>query len=226
MEIKSKFTSMVSHELRTPVAVIQEGVNMVREGFCGDINDKQKELLDVVGMNAHRLIRLINDILDFERYGSGKMKFVLEENDINKVVRETYKGVELLGKEKGVNFIFDLDNGLPKIKFDKSRIMQVITNLLDNAVKFNDKGDVTVSTARNGSDIQVTVRDSGYGIKPEDMPKLFKSFERFGESYKRGIKGTGLGLVISKEIITRHGGKIWAESEPGKGTTFYFTLPV
>ena len=154
------------------------------------------------------------------------MKLVLEENDINKVIQEAYKGIELLGKEKGLNFVFNMGKNLPEIKFDKDRIIQVIINLLSNAMKFTEKGSIAVSTTKNGNNIQVAVRDTGCGIKPGDMPRLFKSFEQLGESNKHGRKGTGLGLAISKEIIVRHGGKIWAESEPGKGTVFYFTLPI
>jgi len=226
LELKSKFTSTVSHELRTPIAVIQEGIKMVQEGLVGDINDKQKELLGVVRMNAHRLVCLINDILDFQKYESGKMRLILEENDINKVVQEAYRGVELLGKEKGLNFVFNMGKGLPEIKLDKDRIIQVITNLLSNAIKFTDKGTITVSTMKNGNNIQVAVQDTGCGIKSVNMPRLFKSFEQLGRPSKRGEKGTGLGLAISKDIIVEHGGKIWAESEFDKGTALYFTLPI
>jgi signal transduction histidine kinase len=226
MELKSKFTSMVSHELRTPIAVIQEGVSIVRDGLVGDINDRQKELLSAVGLSTRRLTRIINDILDFQKYEAGKMKMVLEENDMNKTIQEAYGGVELLVKEKGLDFIFNMGEDLPEIKFDKDRIIQVIVNLLSNAIKFTDKGSITVSTAKNNDSIQVAVRDTGFGIKPADMPKLFKSFGQVGSPNKHGEKGTGLGLAVSKEIVVNHGGKMWAESEFGKGTTFYFTLPV
>ncbi len=226
LELKSKFTSTVSHELRTPIAVIQEGINIVRDGLLGNINDKQKDTLSAVSKNAHRLSWLIDDILDFQKFESGKMKLVFEENDINKVIQEAYKGIELLGKEKGLNFVFNMGKDLPEIKFDKYRITQVITNLLANAIKFTDRGNIIVSTAKNGNNIQVAVRDTGCGIKPGDIPRLFKSFEQLGEPNKHGGKGTGLGLAISKEIIVRHGGKIWVESEPGKGTVFYFILPI
>lgn len=226
MEIKSKFTSTVSHELRTPLSVIKESINMVREGLYGSINDKQENSLNTAARNANRLNLLINDILDFQKFESSKMKFVFEENDINEVVQEAYKGIEVLVKEKGINFVFDMGRDLPKIKFDKDRIIQVITNLLGNAIKFTDKGTITVSTTKNGSNVQVAVQDTGRGIKPVDMPKLFKSFEQLGASSKRGEKGTGLGLAISKDIIVNHGGKIWAESEFGIGTVFCFTLPI
>jgi len=226
MELKSKFASTVSHELRTPLSVIKEGISMVRDGFYGGINDKQEDLLSVVAINANRLNQLINDILDFQKYESGKMKLVFEKNDINKVVQEAYRGVELLVKEKSINFVFNMGEDLPKIKFDKDRIIQVIVNLLGNAIKFTEKGSITVSTTKNGNSIQVAVRDTGCGIKPEDMLRLFKSFEQLGGPNKRGEKGTGLGLAISKEIIMSHGGKAWVDSEFGKGTTFYFTLPI
>jgi len=226
LELKSKFTSTVSHELRTPIAVISEGIDLVRDGSLGDISHKQKDILNMASMNVHRLNCLISDILDFQKFESGKMKMFFEENDINKVVQEAYRGVELLGKEKGLGFIFNLDGDLPKIKFDKDRIIQVITNLLGNAIKFTEKGSITIGTKKNGNNIQVAVQDTGCGIKPGDMPRLFRSFEQLEESNKGGEKGTGLGLVMSKEIIVRHGGKIWAESEFGRGTVFYFILHV
>jgi len=226
LELKSKFTSTISHELRTPFSVIKEGINMVREGLCGDVNDKQKNMLNIALMNVNRLGRLINDILDFQKFESGKMKLTFEENDINKIVQEAYRGIELLGKEKGINFVFNIDKNLPKIKSDKDKIIQVLTNLIDNAVKFTEKGSITVTATKNRNNIQVAVQDTGCGIKPEDTPRLFRSFEQLGESNKHEKKGTGLGLVISKEIIVRHGGKIWAKSELGKGTVFYFTLPI
>jgi len=226
LEIRSKFTSTVSHELRTPVSVIKEGIRMTKDGLCGDVNDEQKDMLNTVLMNANRLGCLIDDILDFQKYESGKMKLVFAKNDMNKIVQDAYKGIELLGKEKGLNVVFNMSEDLPKIKSDKDRITQVIINLLSNAIKFNDKGTITVSTTKNGGNVQVAVQDTGCGIKPEDISRLFKSFEQVGASNKQGEKGTGLGLVISKEIIVLHGGKIWAESGLNKGTTFYFTLPI
>ncbi|MFA5084847.1 MAG: HAMP domain-containing sensor histidine kinase [Candidatus Omnitrophota bacterium] len=226
LELKSKFTSTISHEFRTPLSVIKESISMVRDGLCGGINDKQEDLLNMAVRNANRLNLLINDILDFQKFESGKMKFVFEKNDINKVVQEAYNGVELLIKEKNIDFVFNMGKDLPETKFDKDRIIQVITNLLSNAIKFTDRGAINVNTTKDGSNIQVEVRDTGRGIKAEDMQRLFKSFEQVGSFNKRVEKGTGLGLAISKEIIVEHGGKIWAESEPGRGTAFYFTLPI
>ncbi|MCX6934895.1 MAG: HAMP domain-containing sensor histidine kinase [Verrucomicrobia bacterium] len=226
MEAKAKFTSTISHELRTPIAVIQEGINIVREGLIGDINDRQKELLGMVGMNAHRLTRLINDLLDFQKLESGKMKLVFEKTDINKVVQEAYAGVELLGRDKDLNAVFNLGEDLPVIRIDKDRIIQVLTNLLGNAIKFTERGGITIRTTKTETNIQVAVQDTGCGITPEDMARLFRRFEQLEMPGKSIKKGTGLGLAISKEIILGHGGKIWADSEIGRGSTFYFSLPV
>ena len=225
-DVKSKFTSTVSHELRTPLAVITESINLMVDGLCGSLTEKQSQMLNIARMNARRLGLLINDILDFQKFESGKMKIVPEKNDINKVIHDAYKGIELLGKEKELEFVFNLAGDMPKIRLDSDRIAQVVTNLLSNAIKFTDKGRITVSTSKMGESVRVEVNDTGMGISPGEMPRLFKSFQQLGDAGKRMKKGTGLGLVISKEIVLRHGGKIWAESVPGKGASFIFTLPI
>ena len=225
LEVKSKFTSTISHEIRTPLSVIKEGVSIVMDGLCGNLTDEQKRILKSVNANADRLTILVNDILDFQKFESGKMKFIYEENNVGNVLREAYEGVSFLAKEKNLNVVFDIAEGLPKIKFDRGRITQVMTNLLTNAVKFTEKGTIVIGAAKTGNYIQVAVRDTGCGIAPEEMPRLFKTFEQLGKPEGRKA-GSGLGLAISKEIVSRHGGKIWAESKPGEGTTFYFTLPI
>jgi PAS domain S-box-containing protein len=224
-EMKSKFTSMVSHELRSPLGVIKEGINLVLEGLAGNINAEQRDLLDTAKRNTDRLGRLINNVLDFQKMESGKMGFDIRENDINEAVQEVNKAMSLLAKEKGLDLVIDADDSIPKIRFDKDRIIGVLTNLVSNAVKYTEKGNITISTKQEDNTVHVIVQDTGMGIKAEDMEKLFCAFEQLDSTRDKKKGGTGLGLAISKEIILAHKGQIWAESEAGKGSVFHFTIP-
>ncbi|MBI2092344.1 MAG: histidine kinase N-terminal domain-containing protein [Deltaproteobacteria bacterium] len=222
MESKSAFTSMVSHELRTPLTSLREGVSIVSDGLAGPLNLKQKELLDVAKSSADRLARLINEVLDFQTLESGKLTLKMEDNDINEVIRETKEAMFVTAKTKGLYFSLDLDANLPKIKFERDKITQVISNLVSNALKLTEKGGITICTTQDKNVIHVSVKDTGPGIKEEDIPRLFQQYEQL----ERKVGGTGLGLAISQDIIKMHGGKIWAESQHGQGSTFHFVLPI
>lgn len=238
-EVKSKFASMVSHELRSPLGAIKEGINLVLEGMEGDINDKQKHVLTIAKNNTDRLSRMINNVLDFQKMESGKMEFDVQEGDINAVALEVGKAMGKLAKEKGLDLVVELDDGLPKIRFDRDKIVQVFTNLLNNAIKFTEKGRILVCIKKEDNVVHVTVKDDGPGISSEDLKRLFQPFEQLNGVRDKKKGGTGLGLVISKEIVLAHKGKIWAESPPvglpaeggragelGKGTAFHFVLPI
>jgi signal transduction histidine kinase len=216
---------MVSHELRSPLGSIKEGINLVLEGLAGNINDEQKDLLDTAKRNTDRLGRLINNVLDFQKMASGKMVFDIRENDINEVVLEVNKAISLLAKEKGLDLVVDTDDSIPKVRFDKDKIIQVLTNLVSNAIKYTEKGNISISTKQEDNTVHVIVQDTGMGIKAEDMKKLFCAFEQLDSTRDKKKGGTGLGLAISNEIILAHKGKIWAESEEGKGSAFHFTIP-
>jgi len=223
---KSKFTSMVSHELRSPLGAIKEGINLVLEGLAGNINEEQRDLLDTAKKNADRLARLINNVLDFQKIDAGKMEFDILENDINEAVLEVNKSMSLLAKEKGLDLVVNVDDSIPKLKFDKDKIIEVLTNLVSNAIKYTERGNITVSTKREDNAVHVIVQDTGRGIKAEDMQKLFQAFEQLNGRRDKKKGGTGLGLAISKEIILAHKGNIWAESEAGCGSSFHFILPL
>jgi PAS domain S-box-containing protein len=225
VEMKSKFTSMASHELRSPLGVIKEGINLVLEGLAGNINDEQRDLLDTAKRNTDRLGRLINNVLDFQKMDSGKMCFDIRENDINEAVQEVNKAMSLAAKEKGLDLAVDVEDSIPKMGFDRDKIIQVLTNLVSNAIKYTEKGSITISTKQEDNAMHIIVQDTGIGIKAEDVQKLFRAFEQLGGGIGKKKGGTGLGLAISKEIILAHKGKIWAESKPGKGSTFHFTIP-
>ncbi|MFZ0034735.1 MAG: chemotaxis protein CheB [Sedimentisphaerales bacterium] len=225
-DIKSKFTSMVSHELRSPLGAIKEGINLVLEGLVGNINGEQRDLLDTAKKNTDRLGRLINNVLDFQKITSGKMEFDVRENDINETAKEVNKSMFLLAKEKGLDLVVDLDDSVPRTKFDKDRIVEVLTNLVSNAIKYTESGNITTRTRHEDNTVHVIVQDTGRGIKAKDMPKLFQAFEQLDGIRDKKKASTGLGLAISKEIILAHKGKIWAESEAGHGSSFHFVLPL
>jgi PAS domain S-box-containing protein len=226
MKLKSKFISAVSHELRTPMTAIKEGIDIVFDGSAGDINPEQKEFLSLAKRNVDRLSRLVNDVLDFQKLESGRMDFDFQQNNINKLIEEVYKVMQPLARDKKIDFSTDCQQGLPVLKFDWDRIMQVVINLVNNSLKFTDKGYIKISSRHRGNTIIVSVADSGIGIKQEDRDKLFKTFSQIASGGMRKTGGTGLGLAISKEIIYRHRGKIWVESEYGNGSTFSFLLPI
>lgn len=223
---KSDFISMVSHELRTPLTVIKEGIALVVEGLAGDINEEQKELLDISRANVDRLARLINDVLDFQKIKSGKMTFNLKANDINETVNEVYEAMSSSVKNKGIDFLLECDGNLPETRFDSDKITQVLTNLVGNAMKFTEKGNVTIKTGKRNGKIEVSVSDTGCGIKQKDLPRLFNRFEQLATGGERKTGGTGLGLAITAEIVEQHDGDIRVESEFGKGSKFTFTLHV
>jgi len=225
-EAKAQFVSTVSHELRTPLTTMREGVNIVLDGITGEINNKQRHFLDIIRRNIDRLARFINDVLDFQKIEAGKMEVDMRSNNINEVVEEVIETMSCPANEKGLDLIAKLDETIPAVNFDRDRIIQVLINLVDNALKFTDTGNITIATAKADDTVRISVHDTGPGIKKENLPRLFQEFEQLSDSHERKTGGSGLGLAISRRIIEKHNGKIWAESDSGKGTTFYFELPV
>lgn len=226
LKIKSGFISTVSHELRTPLSAMKEAINLVIDGSAGPLSKEQEELLDIAKRNVDRLARLINDVLDFQKLESGKMTFNMQKNDINEITKETKKTMQSLAQNKGIEIILQLSQSLPLLKFDKDKIIQVLSNIVNNAIKFTEKGSITIATKQVDDYVTVSVKDTGSGIKKEDIAKLFQKFTQLEKGLARKTGGTGLGLAISKEIIERHKGKIWVESEYGEGSVFYFTIPI
>lgn len=226
LQIKSDFTSTVSHELRTPLAAIKEGIAIVLDGTAGEISGGQKEFLEIAKRNVDRLARLINDILDFQKLEAGKMPFYMTLNNINDVVRDAASAMYPIIEKKHIELITDTDNDTPKVTFDKDKITQVLINLLNNACKYTEAGSITIKAEKKDDLLKVSVSDTGSGIKTEDLPKLFRQFTQLENITDRKTGSTGLGLSICKDIIKAHNGKIWAESEYGKGSTFSFILPI
>ena len=226
IELKSQFISTVSHELRTPLANMKEGIGIVLDGVTGEINDEQRNFLDIAKRNVDRLARLINDVLDFQKLEAGRMKLNMQANDINEIVEEVHETMDLFAKEKGVDFSIELDDNLPKASFDKDKIIQVLTNLVSNAIKFTPKkGQVSVAVRCRNEELVIRVSDTGMGIPKEALPKIFGRFYRVHRPGEE-IQGTGLGLAIVKKIVMVHDGRIDVESEVNRGTTFTVFLPL
>ena len=154
------------------------------------------------------------------------MEYDIRDHDMKRTVQEAAESLKFLSAPKGLELRLEFGELLPKMKFGKDSIIQVLTNLVSNAIKFTSKGSVTISVQRENNEMHVEIRDTGPGIKSEDISRLFQPFEQIDLEKGRSKGGTGLGLAISKEIILAHGGRIWAESEIGKGSTFHFTLPI
>lgn len=224
--IKSEFVNTISHELRTPLTVIREGIGIVVDGTAGSLNPNQKRFLDAAMYNIDRLSRLIDDVLDLSKLESGKMKFIIVMGNLNELLSNVIKSYEPLINKKGLKLYEDLSPSLPLTKFDTDRITQVLYNLITNAIKFTEKGSISVRSRKRDGKVEVSIEDTGRGIDAKDMPRMFQKFEQVNPEDGSKSKGTGLGLAITKQIIEQLGGEIRIESELGKGSRFIFTLPI
>ena len=224
--LKSEFVAVVSHEIRTPLTSIKGSLELLSDEKFFPLTDSQKELLFICHANTDRLIFLINDILDFSRIESSKLTMNFAAFDATTAIREAVDGIRRLAEQGSLVVKTILPQTDLTMYGDQFRIGQVITNLVSNAVKFSDPGGEIVVSARKVDEmVEVCVRDSGKGIAPEDVPKLFRKFQQLDSSPTRKAGGTGLGLVICKGIVEQHGGRIWLESTPNVGSNFFFTIP-
>lgn len=223
--IKNDFISTVSHEIRTPLSITKEGIDLVLEGIAGPLNVKQLDILSTARNNINRLARIISDLLDVSKMEAGRLHVRKTEIDLIKVAQHVVILFGQKAKEKGLRVETQYPPGSVVLMADGDMIVQVLTNLLDNAIKFTNEGHVGIQIRDRGYTIECTVYDSGIGIAKEDIPKIFNKFEQIKRTAGAGGKGTGLGLFIVKGIIEAHGGSVWADSVYGKGTSFSFVLP-
>lgn len=226
--MKSDFVSAVSHELRTPLTSIREAVALVAEGITGPVNPKQARCLEVALMDVDRLTRIVNDLLNLSKIEAGKMQMHRVPVSFRESVDHVISMLSPQAQRGKVLVNAEIDPDLPQIFADPDQMIQVLTNLLGNALKFTPAGGKisVIAGCPDGKVVEIRVKDSGLGIPKEDHPKLFQKFSQLDTGLKRRPGGTGLGLVISKEIVQRHGGEIWIESEAGEGATFAYTIPV
>ncbi|MEO6462264.1 MAG: ATP-binding protein [Candidatus Eisenbacteria bacterium] len=225
--LKSDFVAVVSHELRTPLAVVLGNLELLGDERFWTLNAQQAQFLTSATTNSHRLLHLINDILDFSKLENSSLPMTMSPNGLAEVVKAASENLTRLFEERELNLKLDLAADLPLAEMDEQRIAQVLTNLISNAIKFSPPGaPIEVIVRQEANEAVVRVRDHGDGIRREDMPRLFKKFSQLDSRSTRKVGGTGLGLAICKGIVEAHGGRIWAESEPGEGSTFAFTLPL
>ncbi len=237
---KGNFLSTVSHELRTPLTSVMGFAKIIKRRLSErlfpliPVDDKKivqtmqqvSENLDVVVSEGQRLTKLIDEVLDLAKIESGKIEWRIESLSAPELIGRAVAATSSLVENKPVSLSAEIEPDLPPFMGDRDRLIQVVINLISNAVKFTSQGPVTCRAKQVGSEIVISVTDTGLGISPEDQPKVFEKFKQVGDTLTDKPKGTGLGLPICKEIVEHHGGRIWVESEPGKGSTFSFSIPL
>jgi len=224
---KGEFVSTVSHELRTPMTAIKGYTDLLYSGTVGEINDNQKRFLGIIRNNADRLTALISDLLDIDRVETGRVRFEPEPVALGDVVRNVVDALAPNAESKKHTLSVRIEAGLPAIMGDRGRLNQVFTNLVGNAINYTPEGGtISVDVYSVGGAVRADVRDNGIGIRPEDLSKVFERFYRADHPLVQESRGTGLGLPIVKVFVEMHGGRVWADSETGKGSTFTVLLPL
>src|SRR5712691_3298507 len=223
---KSQFLANMSHELRTPLNAILGYTELILDEIYGAVPEKLREVLERVQQGGRHLLDLINDVLDISKMEAGQLTLSLNDYSMAEVVYTVSTAVESLAAEKGLALKVDLASDLPLGKGDERRLAQVLLNLVGNAIKFTDTGEVQIQVTATDGAFTVAVVDTGTGIAETDQQKIFEEFQQADSSSTRLKGGTGLGLAIVKRIVEMHGGRVWVESSLGKGSTFWFTLPV
>lgn len=232
--MKNDFLSLVSHELRTPLtSIMAYSETLLMEGMV-DTEEERKEYLEIIHSEGERLSRLINDVLDLTKMEAGKMDYNYEMIDISNIIKTAQSAAHSLAEKKNMNMRVEVEENLPEVRGDHDKLIQVLTNLYSNAIKFTDEEGTITTRAKlvddaeigTGKAIETSVQDTGIGIAQEDIHKVFSKFEMVEKMDHHSV-GTGLGMPICKQIIEEgHAGKIWIESEVGVGTTFLFRLPL
>ena len=223
---KSQFLANMSHELRTPLNAILGYAELLLDGIYGELSEKARGVLERVQSNGKHLLGLINDVLDLSKIEAGQLTLAIEDYAIPAVVHSVVSATESLAKAKGLNLASSVPRNLPMARGDERRLTQVLLNLVGNAIKFTDTGQVGISVALADGRFDLAVSDTGPGIAPADQARIFEEFQQVDNSSTRRKGGTGLGLSISKKIVELHGGTISVDSELGKGSTFHVVIPI
>jgi len=230
LAMKDQLLSNVSHELRTPLTAVYQFVTILLDGIPGKLNSDQREYLEIALRNVKQLQAMVSDILEAARADGGKLAVHPRGTSLQRVVYETIGGFMTNVRSRQIALTEDISSDLPLLHADPHRLKQIIANLIDNAVKFTpENGTITVSASLCEEDdnfVRVSVKDSGCGISAESAAKIFDRLYQVEQASEAGRKGLGLGLHIVRELVLGHGGRVWVESQPGKGSKFHFTLPV
>jgi signal transduction histidine kinase len=225
-EMKEEFLALTTHDLRSPLTVISGVISFFTSGRLGELTPEQKNMVAMMERNAQSLIELVNDLLDASKLESGTMRLELASIDLRGLVDELRETMEPLAREKGLRMEEDLPADLPLVEADRPKLRRVLVNLISNAIKFTSRGGrVIMRAAPEDGHIRISVSDTGVGIAPDDVKRLFDKYEQARSRATRGEKGTGLGLYITKQLVELHGGEIKVQSEVGKGSTFSFSIP-
>ncbi len=227
--MKANFIASVSHELRTPLVAIEKSIALILGKAVGDVPPAQEQFLAIADRNLKRLARLINDLLDLSKLEAGRMELKRQNLPLEPIFADVVATLATWAQTKSIELKKTVEEGLPEIPVDPDRLTQVLVNLIGNAIKFTpQQGSITLRARLKKDEecIEVGVSDTGIGISPENIAKVFDKFYQIGERVSTDISGTGIGLSIAKEIVELHGGRIWVESKKEVGTTFSFTLPL
>lgn len=223
--LKSAFLATMSHELRTPLNSIIGFTGIILQEIVGPLSDEQKKQLGMVKSSAQHLLSLINDVLDISKIEAGQLQVIHEPYDLRQTIEKAVGSARPLAEKKGLDLICTISPETETVAGDPRRVEQILLNLISNAIKFTEKGSVTVACEPEGEDITIRVADTGIGIKDEDMETIFQPFRQIDSGMTRKYEGTGLGLSICKKLVELMGGTIWMTSEWGSGSTFGFSLP-
>lgn len=226
-EMKEEFLALTTHDLRSPLTVISGVISFFTSGRLGKLSPEQQNMVAMMERNAQSLIELVNDLLDASKLESGALRLDIASIDLRGLVDELRDTMEPLAREKGITMEEHIAPALPPVAADRPKLRRIIVNLLSNAVKFTGKGGtVQLKAEPLDGQVRISVSDTGVGIAPEDVERLFDKYEQARSRATRGEKGTGLGLYITKQLVELHGGEIKVDSKIGRGSTFSFTLPV
>lgn len=225
-KFRDELIGNVSHELRTPLTIIRESISQVQDGILGAINSEQKKFLEMGLRHVDRLRNIVNELLDLSKLEAGKIELHKTKTNMSKIVQSAWDAFIPLIEKQGLESRLFIPEKPVFVYADSERVVQVLNNLIGNALKFTNKGHISIRMAGAGETLSCTVEDTGCGIAREDIPKIFNKFQQFDTRADQTIKGTGLGLAIAKEIIEQHLGNLRADSEINKGTQFTFNLPL
>jgi signal transduction histidine kinase len=222
---KSQFLANMSHELRTPLNAILGFGELMLDGVYGEVPERMRAPLERMQRNGKHLLGLINDVLDLSKIEAGQFSLSVGDYSVDELVRGVYGAVESLAAEKKLSISTCVPAGLPPARGDERRLAQALLNLVGNAIKFTDSGEVAIEVAARDDSLTFSVRDTGPGIAESDQVKIFEEFRQVDGSITKTKMGSGLGLAIAKRIVELHGGRIWVDSRAGEGATFSFTAP-
>jgi signal transduction histidine kinase len=225
-DIRTRFMNHVSHELRTPLNAIVNFAHILAQGGRGEVNEMQADYLARIEKSGWHLLSVLNDLLDMAQIQAGEFKLYLEVTDMYAICEEAMTSTRGLILEEPVDLVRDYPEEWPLVYIDRMRVKQSLINLLGNAVKYTEEGTITLCVRQDEDKLLLIVEDTGIGIPPEYHEAIFKEFRQVNESAARRRVGTGLGLPITRHLIERHQGEVWVESESGKGSRFYISLPI